>query len=92
LVEEIMDKFSATRDQKDEVINLYKRIKNRSSRLNRSRPQSVASSIVFYWICLTKKDITLKEFTSKVSLSELTISKIAKEIANVLGDTTSIKN
>lgn len=84
LVEEIMDKFSATDVQKKEVIDLYNQIKNKSSRLNRSRPQSVASAIVFYWIRAKKKNISLKEFTSKVSLSELTVNKIAKEIEKVL--------
>lgn len=85
LVEEIMDKFSATKEQKREVIKLYYKIKNKSSRLNRSRPQSVASGIVYYWICEQKKEISLKQFTKKVELSELTINKIAKEIAEVLG-------
>jgi len=85
LVEEIMDKFSATKEQKKEVVDLYEKIKNKSSRLNRSRPQSVGAAIVFYWICKTKKNISLKEFTKKVSLSELTINKIAKEISVVLG-------
>jgi transcription initiation factor TFIIIB Brf1 subunit/transcription initiation factor TFIIB len=84
LVEEIMEKFSATDDQKKEVIDLYHKIKNKSSRLNRSRPQSVASGLVYYWICKKKKDITLKQFTKKVSLSELTVNKIAKEISEVI--------
>ena len=91
LVEEIMEKFSATVDQKQEVIELYHQIKNKSSRLNRSRPQSVASGIVYYWICLNKKDITLKQFTKKVSLSELTINKIAKEISDVVGTNNIIE-
>jgi transcription initiation factor TFIIIB Brf1 subunit/transcription initiation factor TFIIB len=84
LVEEIMDKFSATKEQKDEVIKLYHQIKNKSSKLNRSRPQSVASGIVYYWICQKDKDITLKQFTKKVALSELTVSNIAKEISDVI--------
>lgn len=84
LINEIMQKFTATTEQKDEVIQLYEKIKNKSSRLNRSRPQSVASGLVFYWICLKGKGITVKEFAKKVSLSELTINKIAKEISEVL--------
>lgn len=84
LVEEIMEKFSATPEQKIEVVNLYNQIKNKSSRLNRSRPQSVGAGLVYYWICTKKKDITLKQFTKKVALSELTINKIAKEIADVI--------
>lgn len=84
LVEEIMEKFKATKEQKEEVVNLYTKIKNKSSKLNRSRPQSVAAGLVYFWICNTKKDITLKQFTEKVSLSELTINKISKEISLLL--------
>jgi transcription initiation factor TFIIIB Brf1 subunit/transcription initiation factor TFIIB len=84
LVEEIMDQFSATDAQKEEVKQLYSKIENKSSRLNRSRPQSVSSGLVYYWILLKGKDISLKDFTKKVTLSELTISKIAKEISDVL--------
>jgi transcription initiation factor TFIIIB Brf1 subunit/transcription initiation factor TFIIB len=84
LVEEILEQFSATKEQKQEVIELYEKIKNKSSRLNRSRPQSVSSGLVFYWTCLKGKNISLKDFAKKVMLSELTINKIAKEIAEVL--------
>ena len=79
-----MDKFKATKEQKLEVIDLYKKIKNRSSKINRSRPQSVASALTYFWICYKGLDITLKEFASKTDLSELTIDKLAKEIGNVL--------
>ena len=84
LVDEIMDRFDATQAQKDEVKALYKRIRNRSSALNRSRPQSVAAGLTYYWIRLNEKPITLKNFVRKVSLRELTVNKIAKEIARVL--------
>lgn len=83
LVEEIMNNFSATIEQKKEVIELYNQIKNKSSRLNRARPQSVGAALVYYWICLTNKDISLKKFTEKVNLSELTVSKLAREIEKV---------
>jgi|TARA_B100001059_G_scaffold236660_1_gene288770 transcription initiation factor TFIIIB Brf1 subunit/transcription initiation factor TFIIB len=85
LVHDIMSKFRATPDQKKEVIHLYARIKNRSSKLNRSRPQSVAAAITYYWIKKKKLDINLKDFAKKVDLSELTINKNAKEVALVLG-------
>lgn len=86
LVEEIMDKFSASRDQKNEVIDLYKKINNKSSRLNRSRPQSVASGLTYYWICKKNKNISIKEFVKKVGLSELTVNKISKEISDILDE------
>lgn len=90
LIEDIMDKFSASNDQKLKVSDLYKKIKNRSSKLNRARPQSVAAGLTFYWICSNDIEISLKDFTKKVNLSELTISKIAKEVASVLGTTINV--
>lgn len=86
LIDEIMQKFSATQEQKQEVIELYEKIKNKSSRLNRSRPQSVASGLVFYWITTKDKKISLKDFAQKVVLSELTINKISKEIFEVINE------
>lgn len=85
LVHDIMDKFRATPEQKKEVILLYARTKNRSSKLNRSRPQSVAAALTYYWIRKKELDISLKDFAKKVDLSELTINKNVKEIALVLG-------
>ena len=90
LIHDIMDKFRATPVQKEEVIQLYEKIKNRSSKLNRSRPQSVAAALTYYWICLKGLEINLRDFAKKVDLSELTINKNAKEVALVLGNPTII--
>ena len=84
LIEDIMDKFKATKEQKQEVVDLYNKIKNKSSKINRARPQSVASSLTYFWICYKGMDISLKEFAKKSDLSELTIDRLAKEIAVVL--------
>jgi transcription initiation factor TFIIIB Brf1 subunit/transcription initiation factor TFIIB len=84
-IHDVMDKFSATPLQKSEVIELYRKTKNRSSKLNRARPQSFASALVYYWICKKKMDISLKKFAQKADLSELTIIKNAKEVSIVLG-------
>ena len=90
LIKEIMEKFSATKEQKKRVEDLYHKIKNKSSDLNRSRPQSIASGLVYYWICKEQKSITLPQFTGKVDLSGLTILKIAKIIAKILNDDIEI--
>ena len=84
-IHDVMDKFSATQSQKNEVIDLYNKTKNRSSKLNRARPQSVAAALTYYWICKKNMDISLKKFAQKADLSELTINKNAKEVALVLG-------
>ena len=83
-IKDIMDKFSATIEQKKEVVELYLKTKNRSSKLNRARPQSVACALTYYWIRKNKMNITLKKFAQKADLSELTINKNAKEIALIL--------
>ncbi len=85
LVQEIMKKFDATESQIDEVVKIYHQVKNKSSILNRSRPQSVASGLVRYYILLKDKDISMQCFRQKVKLSELTINRIAKEISKILG-------
>ena len=84
LIEDIMNKFSASDEQKKEVVSLYDKVKNKSSKINRSRPQSIAAGITYYWICDKNKQISLKEFTEKVNISELTILRISKEIAHIL--------
>lgn len=84
LISGIMADFGANDEQKQEVIDLYEKIQNRSSKLNRSRPQSVASSLVYYWMTKNKINITLKDFVKRISLSELTINKLTKEIDLVI--------
>ena len=84
LVEDIMDKFYATPDHKKEVRELYDKIANKSSKINRSRPQSIAAGLVFFWICYKGLDISIKDFASKTDLSELTINKISREISDIL--------
>ena len=86
---EIMDKFNANQTQKEEAIGIYQKVKNKSSLLNRSRPQSVASGIVRYYIVQKNKDISMDFFKSRVNLSELTITRVVNEIENLLDlDTT----
>ncbi len=84
LISEIMTTFSASDEQKEEVACLYKKIKNKSSNLNRARPNSVASGLVYYWIQSTGIQITLKEFAASCNLSDITITKIAKEVSAII--------
>lgn len=83
-IHEIMDKFTASDEYKKEVEELYKKIKNKSSNLNRARPKSVSSALVYYWIKQKKIDININEFAIISNLSQLTINKITKEIENIL--------
>lgn len=85
IIEDIMDKFEATDEQKKDVFYLYDKIKNKSSKINRSRPGSIASGLVYFWVSLKNINVSIKDFAKKVELSELTIVKISKEISDILG-------
>jgi hypothetical protein len=84
IISEIMSQFDANQLQTKEVIEMYKKVKNRSSLINRSRPKSIASGLVRYYILKNDKKISIDDFKSKVHLSELTINRIVKEIGSIL--------
>ena len=84
IISDIMDRFTCTQSQKEEVYDIYNKIKNRSTKLNRARPQSVASSVIYYWITTKGINIDIKEFAKITSLSELTINKNMKEVQSII--------
>lgn len=84
LIQETMNKFNATESHVSEALWIYSIVKDRSSLLNRSRPQSVACGLVRYYIQKKNSDISMDYFRSKINLSELTISRIVKEIKTIL--------
>ena len=86
LIREIMSQFNATSIQTDEVIRMYNSIENKSSLLNRSRPQSVASGLVRFYILKRNPTFSNDYFKQKIKLSELTLSRIVKEIEKVYKD------
>jgi transcription initiation factor TFIIIB Brf1 subunit/transcription initiation factor TFIIB len=83
LIRKIMNMFQAKPDQIKEVLELYPKIRDKSKMLNGSRASSLAAGLIYYWIDKNKKTITIKEFSSKVELSELTVKKIFNEITRV---------
>jgi len=86
LINEYIIKFNYVTDDINHIIDIYEKIKNKSSIINRSRPQSIASSLIYYF--LSKKygsnNFSIKDFVKKIKLSELTINKISKEIERIL--------
>lgn len=84
LIKETMNSFSATNEQIQEALSLYSRLENRSSLLNRSRPQSVACGIVKYYIMQKNPDFSNDYIRQKIKLSELTLSRIVKEIQTIV--------
>lgn len=83
LILDILKKFHATEVQRAEVLDIYHQVKNRSSLLNRSRPQSVAAGVVRFYIETKNAQIPMAIFKEKVNLSELTICKLVQEITRI---------
>ena len=84
-IRDIMSKWNDDPFVVEAVIELFRKVDDKSSLLNRSRTKSVAAAIVYYYALSTKrKNINLKEYALRVELSESTIQKLAKEISAVL--------
>jgi transcription initiation factor TFIIIB Brf1 subunit/transcription initiation factor TFIIB len=81
----IMKKFNSNQYHIDMVSELYTMIQNKSSLINRSNPQSVISGLVFYYCRLIGKNITCSKFSNIVNLSDITVSRISKNISDILG-------
>jgi transcription initiation factor TFIIIB Brf1 subunit/transcription initiation factor TFIIB len=82
LLEEYIVKFDIKDKDREYIIDIYNKIRNKSTIINRSRPQSVISSLIYYFMCKKygSNNVNIKDFIKKVKLSELTIYKISKEI------------
>jgi len=86
IIHEYLRYFSVSEEKRDDIVQLYNFVKGKSETLNRSRPQSVASGVIWYWIKIHRRQIGVKEFIKKVDLSELTVTKMAKEVARICGN------
>lgn len=84
MISEILQEFNATEFQVKGVLQLYEHVKHKSSLLNRSRPQSVACGLIRYYILKTNPDYSIEYFREKIKLSELTITRIVKEIESIM--------
>lgn len=84
LIQEIMGQFNANDVQVKEVLDLYEHLSNKSSLLNRSRPQSVACGLIRYYIMKNNPEYSIDYFKEKIKLSELTLTRIVREIETIM--------
>ena len=84
IIDDIMNTFDAPTDKKAEVKHIYNIVKGKSDKLNRSRPQSIAAGVIYYWLLKTNNSITLKQFSDHVKLRDTTILNITKEVELVV--------
>lgn len=87
----VMHKFNANDLHVARVTDLYTKIQNRSKLLNRSNPQSTISGLIYYYFRLIGGNITCPKFSKMVKLSDITISKISKNISEILKTTEKVK-
>lgn len=80
IIPEMLNRFDSPMHVKDAILQLYGIIKNRSSMINRSRPRSVAASLVYYFMKKTNKQFSDKLFCENVGLSKLTVYKLFAEV------------
>jgi transcription initiation factor TFIIIB Brf1 subunit/transcription initiation factor TFIIB len=86
LIKEYSNKLKIPIEQQEEIEKLFEKIKNKSTLISRSRPQSIASSFIYYYISRKKGigNYNIKDYTKTIKLSELTINKISKEIDRLI--------
>lgn len=70
------------------ILAITNYLSSTSQLIERSNPQSIAAGIIYFYLCLdkelrTKLNLTRSEFAKKIDLTEITITKIVKEIAEV---------
>jgi len=83
-IPDILEKFNVKEEHVNYVLNLYKVLSSKSTLLNTSNPQSVSSSLVYYFLEKLNIDITPSKFGKLVGLSEITINRITNEIKEIL--------
>jgi transcription initiation factor TFIIIB Brf1 subunit/transcription initiation factor TFIIB len=83
------------------ILRISRCLEKVDATLNRSTPQSVASAIVYLYICLTldldtssslreSMGITKTKFARDVGLSDITITKLVKRAAEVIGQSVEM--
>ena len=87
----IMQRFNANASHISRVTELYNKIHNRSKILNRSNPQSTIASLIYYYFRLIGGNISCPKFSKIVKLSDITISRISKNISEILKTTDKVK-
>ncbi len=90
LIKRVMMMTGIDMSRYEVIAGMARDLKNVSQSLNRSKPMSVASAIVYFYLCLnpTYRDsigMTRTLFAEKTKLSDITISKHVKELAATLG-------
>jgi transcription initiation factor TFIIIB Brf1 subunit/transcription initiation factor TFIIB len=83
-IPKVIRQFEAKEELIAPIIQIYKKVENKSSLLSRSNPQSVSCGIVYYYFKKINLDITTTQFGKTVGLSDITVNRICNEIEEIL--------
>lgn len=83
-IPKICERFNLTDEYTQQVLDLYRQLKNKSPKLDHSYPQSVSCGCVYYVMKRKNADISGEEFGKMVGLSSITVVKKANEIEDIL--------
>jgi transcription initiation factor TFIIIB Brf1 subunit/transcription initiation factor TFIIB len=75
----------------DDIRTIYRFIKIKNPSFNSSNPQSIAAGLVYYYLKLNNVDISRGDFSKVVHLTDITFTKIATDINNLLGTENTVK-
>ena len=69
----------------EDMQRVYQYTKDRSELLNRSKPQSIAAALIFYYLKQVESDrkIAKNEIAKKCGISVMTLGKVAAEFENI---------
>lgn len=95
LIRRIMQLTKVDMTHYKNILRISKCLDKVDTTLNRSSPQSVASAIVYLYICLTPEikkaaGFTKTKFARDVNLSDITITKLVKIAAEVIGQSVEM--
>jgi transcription initiation factor TFIIIB Brf1 subunit/transcription initiation factor TFIIB len=77
--------FDLNRQDITKIQALCKSTLTESTVLKRSKPRSVAAGMVYFYITVNEMGITRAQCATKVGVSEITLQKVAKTVAGILG-------
>lgn len=75
-------------DHYSKIRTIARYLEGSSRHLKRSNPQSVSAAILYFYLCLYPKykdklGLSKSKFAERVNLSEITVTKLVKEVAGV---------
>jgi len=84
LVPEMLSKWKVSESSLKEIGDIYAEVEANSDINERSRPNSIAAGLIYYYMLRTGRGCKLQEFAKTVGIQENTIKKVACNISKVL--------